>query len=552
MRDPSRRFVPSSKVFGILALVTAFACSSSHLPAGSPGTGGGAGGRITGSAGNAPGGAAGGNVAGTGGATGGAAGMACADPPVVVGNLNLQWALALGNGAMGGVAVDADGNAILTGYYLDSLTVGGQTLTPGSGAGSGAHPFVVALDPAGGLRWWRTLPGTWVPAGAGLDAAGNIYIAGSSFDATLDLGNGPLPGSLVVAKLGPSGSTIWSRSFEAYRNSDGSLTSRLALAADAAGDVAVMGTALVPVDFGGGAPAPADGVLGFLAVFDTNGAYRLSKSFLSDGASATLAFDENGNLLFGGELQGALDLDGVTLSGGTAGTGFAALLDATGATRWARAFGDGSRTSAVATGAGVSFVAGTFDQKLTAAGLSATTVGLDDLFLLADDEPRGMINLTTTAGAVDRVGALAPAGDGGAVGLVEIGDVVDLGTGPIGRPGLALLRTDRLGRTVASAAFDAPYGSRAGGVAVDREAASSSSAASRPPSTSARACSRAWTPSRRRSSSRASRRIRRRPRATRPPARSSPARPCQDRRGQAPRRPCCCTAGRSITRRGPR
>ena len=86
---------------------------------------------------------------------------------------------------------------IATGAFLDRLTVGARTFT---GAGGTFHPFVLAVDAAGRFLWERTLPGNWQPAGVGLDAGGNIYLAGASFGSP-DLGKGPLPGSLLLASL---------------------------------------------------------------------------------------------------------------------------------------------------------------------------------------------------------------------------------------------------------------------------------------------------------------------------------------------------------------
>ena len=449
---------------GALAMALALAApgcggSSRQVP---DGTGGGS---AVGGAGAGPGGGG----AGGGQSGGGAAGAPpCAEPPVVVGDFALGWAAALGEGELGGLAVDPAGNAVITGAYLDGLTVGGQPL---SSTGSGYHPFVAVLDPGGARVWARTMSGNWQPSRPGVDAAGNIYLAGASFAGSVDLGNGPLSGSLIVAKLDPQGNALWSHSFEAFRSADLTLAASsdaIAVAVDAAGDLAVMGTAVGPVDFGGGLPPASDEYQGFLVVFDTNGGYRFSKTFSSNGRPPAVAFDETGRLLFGGDLEGARDLGGGVTLTATTDTGFVALLDPTGAALSASTFGQGSATSAVAIGGGVDFVAGNFEQQFTAGGHVASAVGLDDLFLVADDETPAMTTVTTAISDGDFIGALALAGDGGAVALAQLGHAVDLGTGLIDRPGLALLRMDRVGHTLASAAFDAPYGATAGSVAVDQ------------------------------------------------------------------------------------
>ena len=446
---------PERRVAGAFALVLALAavgCSSASRDTG-------------GSAGmGSPGGAGLQDGTASGGAAGGGQ-PPCTEAPAVVGSLDYGWAQTLGQGNFGGLAVDAAGNAIVTGTYLGTITIGGQTLSDPT---AGNHPFLAVLDSSGAVRWARTLPGNWQPYGPALDASGNIYLAGTSYAGTVDLGTGPLPGSLIVAKLGPQGNALWTHSFEAFRSSDVTLaTNGVAVAVDAAGDVAVMGAAVGPVDFGGGLPAAAQPFQGFLAVFDTSGVYRFDKSFSSDGFAAAVAFDETGRLLFGGAVEDTLELGGITLPA-TGRTGFAALLAPTGAPLWGQTFGDHSSARAVAAGADRYLVGGNFEQRFTAAGQLATAVGLNDLFLYAGDGTGATASVATVPTSGGFIGSLALTDDGGSVALISATDVMDLGMGLSYGPGLAVVRTDGQGRTVASAAFSTPYGAMPGTVAVDQ------------------------------------------------------------------------------------
>jgi hypothetical protein len=386
----------------------------------------------------------------------------------VQGDVHAAWTLALGNGSQGGVAVDGAGNIIAAGAFLDRLTVGTHTFT--SAAGDTLHPFVLAVDSDDRFLWERTLPGNWQPQGVGLDEGGNIYLAGIS-GGSPDLGKGQVPGSLLLAKLDPSGKTLWSRGFETFRSANLSVFSKMALATDLAGDVAIIaGESAVPTDFGGGLPA-ATAANGFIASFASDGTYRFSKTFDGDGSVASVAFDAQGNLVAGGAFRGTLDFGGAALTAGPSGSAFVASFDPMGNLRWSRALGDGSATRAVATSQGRTFASGTFVDHVALSGSSLTALGLRDVFIGVFDDAGGTLGLAGIPGASDTLDALAVDGGGGAVALGVINDYVDLGLGLFAPPALVVARIDGVGHAQAAAAFNAPYGATAGAVAVDASGA---------------------------------------------------------------------------------
>src|SRR6185312_1918989 len=84
--------------------------------------------------------------------------------------------------------------------------------------GQSSEAFVMKLDPAGSTIFFRIISGTGSNsvAGIALDAAGNIYVCGSTSSSDFPLHN-PLqstPGKGFLVKLDPGANqTIWSTYF---------------------------------------------------------------------------------------------------------------------------------------------------------------------------------------------------------------------------------------------------------------------------------------------------------------------------------------------------
>ena len=139
------------------------------------------------------------------------------------------WALALGGEgeeSFSRVVIDPAGDLVLLGRYTNALTLeglGGPIALPGS---AGGRTFLAKLDPqARKLRWALSLDGVPVRSregfedyrdegtdGLGVDAAGNIYVAGkfrrsATFGATTLVSAGGL--DIFVLKLDPAGKPLW-------------------------------------------------------------------------------------------------------------------------------------------------------------------------------------------------------------------------------------------------------------------------------------------------------------------------------------------------------
>jgi cysteine-rich repeat protein len=147
-----------------------------------------------------------------------------------------------------GIAVDSDGNVLLTGYFYGTADFGGVPLFS---AGS-SDIFAVKLDPQGQHLWSRRLGGTSADLGRDIavDIAGNVLLTGY-FQGTADLGGGPLSSAgdsdLFAAKLDAQGQHLWSRRLGGTNADLGQ-----GIAVDSAGNALLTGYFYGTADFGGG------------------------------------------------------------------------------------------------------------------------------------------------------------------------------------------------------------------------------------------------------------------------------------------------------------
>jgi hypothetical protein len=116
------------------------------------------------------------------------------------------------------ITFDEDGNAYLTGFYEESLSVGTVQLSS-SEASSGRNFFVLKFDPQGNAVWGRTATSPSSATGFSLtiEDNNNLYIAGS-YTGTIDFGENQPPlqcmeglNDVFLAKYNVAGRLIWAR-----------------------------------------------------------------------------------------------------------------------------------------------------------------------------------------------------------------------------------------------------------------------------------------------------------------------------------------------------
>ncbi len=278
------------------------------------------------------------------------------DPYVFVTKLNpagtaLVYSTYLGSGSgynFGrGIAVDAAGNAYMTGETRSSAF----PTTPGAfqpaNAGLYSNAFVTKLNPTGSALVYSTyLGGSTYDNGTGIavDADGNAYVTGNAgstnFPTTLgafqlSFGGG---GDAFVTKLDPTGSTLV---YSTYLGGSGQEYSG-GIVVDAGGNAYVTGTThsanfpttagAFQTTFGGGGP--------YVTKLDPTGSALVYSTYLGNSAGASaIAVDANGNAYVTGgtystnfpTTAGAFQ---TTYAGGydvyTSGDAFVTKLDPTG------------------------------------------------------------------------------------------------------------------------------------------------------------------------------------------------------------------------------
>ena len=188
-----------------------------------------------------------------------------------------------GDGRARSVAVGADGRVLVGGGFTGTIDFGGGALSQPGVSGDEDGLFLLELDASGNHLWSKRVGSATAQTRAndvGFDAAGNVLVTGL-FGGTVDVGDGPLVASgardVLVAKLDPSGTALWSRRFGDASDNNGDRGA--GIAATPAGDVYVAGTIDGVVDFGGGAVGGADWTSGFLLELDEAGTHLDSKAF---------------------------------------------------------------------------------------------------------------------------------------------------------------------------------------------------------------------------------------------------------------------------------
>lgn len=312
------------------------------------------------------------------------------------------WSRGFVSTASGSVAIDAAGDVVIAGSFLNTLDLGGGPLIatppiPGPFSLPAPDIFVSKWSSKGEHLWSKRFGG---PAADSVQrvavrADGTIVIAGSRGGANLDFGGGPLPHNgppgVYLAALDAQGHHLWSKGFNGPDgfNSPDSLfpIEAQALAVTAEGDIVLAGAFIGATDFGGG-PLLAGGPLErnlFVTRFDAAGKALWTRQFAGPGGEQIIAdgaWGDAGSFAFTGLFHGSLDFGGgPLLSASDEYDIFVAELDAAGNHAWSAAYGGPGldRGNAVAFDAsGGLLLAGTFTETLPLACGSLTSAGEQD------------------------------------------------------------------------------------------------------------------------------------------------------------------------------
>ena len=194
------------------------------------------------------------------------------------------WAKRFNGGSAGsssnGVATDADGNVLVTGWFNGSIDFGGGPLV----SAGGTDIFLAKFDKTGAHLWSQRFGDPAVEQGGmdvKADQAGNVVVEGY-LTGSANFGGGSLSAvgsgtrNLFVAKFTPSGTHVWSKVFGGSGGATGAI-----LAVDTMGGVLLTGAFGDSIDFGGGPLAGSTLAKGdmFLAKLTSAGAHVWSHHF---------------------------------------------------------------------------------------------------------------------------------------------------------------------------------------------------------------------------------------------------------------------------------
>jgi hypothetical protein len=359
---------------------------------------------------------------------------------------NLLWADQFGDTTQQiaqGMAVDAQGNVVLTGSTTGPVDFGGGPVD--------GLIYVVKLDPSG-KHVWSTSCGGSQPAmtyGVGgvdvkLDASGNVVLVGT-FSGTVNCGDAPHTSAggldILLAKLSSGGQATWSSTFG--DSSDQYISS---VAVDSGGNIAIVGRATGVLDFGG--MQLLNGGF-YLARFSPSGSHVSSREWSTPlAAIATkVALDSAGNeVVLGGYTSTTLNFGGGVLpapASGSSGT-FLVKFDDQGSYLWGKGFVPPSGQSTggdtlVLDAADSAFFTGHFSGSFDLGGSTLMTGGaFESIFMARFDSggayvwSRAFSGTSSNAEASALGAALGPMGEAAVYGQFE--DTFDFGTGPIAQP----------------------------------------------------------------------------------------------------------------------
>lgn len=280
-----------------------------------------------------------------------------------------------------GIAVDKDGNVVITGSFNGKIDLGGGSITS---AGT-TDIFVAKLDTDGNHVWSKTFGDAGAQSGKAVDVdlAGNVVVTGD-FAGTVDFGGGALTSAggndVFLASFDAAGNHLWSQRF-----GDAGAQASGGVAVDSVGNVVITGSAAGKVNFGGGLLTSAGGNDVFVAKFTQAGQHLWSKFFGSTAADngRDVAIDRFDAVLLTGDSAGSINFGGGALAGAGSSDVFVVKLDPMGVHAWSHRYGDAgaqSGASVAVDDSGV-LVAGAFAGAVNFGPASMTSAGGNDVFV---------------------------------------------------------------------------------------------------------------------------------------------------------------------------
>jgi hypothetical protein len=255
-----------------------------------------------------------------------------------------------------GIAIDASGNIVITGFFGGTVNFGGVALT-----GSSASGFLAKYSSTGAHLWSKRLTtGSTLDEGTavGVDGAGNVIVAGGFYNTVTINGGGSLTSAgsedIALLKYNSSGGLLWSK-----RIGGASADMVRALAVDTTtGEFVTAGYFAGSVNFGGTTLTSAGGNDAFVARYNSSGTHTWSRRWGSTSEDKAYGVDVDGvgNVAVTGMFANNVDFGGgpiTNVGGGGSGDIFLVKISSTGVHMWSKGFGSSLGVNQV--GYGVAF-----------------------------------------------------------------------------------------------------------------------------------------------------------------------------------------------------
>jgi hypothetical protein len=349
------------------------------------------------------------------------------------------------------------GGGVMTGFYQGTVDFGGGQIFTAVGSND---IFLAAYDYLGDVLFAKSFGDVAAQnaTAVAVDSQGNVVITGD-IAGTTDFGGGGLVtaglADLFVAKFDKAGNYLWAQRF-----GDALVQSGLAVAIGANDSVVVTGSFDGNMDFGGAVTVTSSAGANtdaFVVMFDAAGAPLWAKSF-GDGVAQSargVAVAPNGDVVITGDLAGAADFGGGTLTSQGSSDIFVARYDAAGTPLWSKIFGNASAQNGVAVATdsvGNVLLTGDVAGKADFGAGLLTSAGSTDLFVAKLDGAGTHLfsKLYGNSGAQTAKGIAADALDA----ILVTGDVagtIDFGGGVLtsaGSTDIVFAKLDPLGAFV--------------------------------------------------------------------------------------------------------
>lgn len=297
----------------------------------------------------------------------------------------LQWVVQSSGASyesVSAIALDGSGNLLITGFYNQTAIFGTTSLA----AYGGNDIFVAKLDNEGNWLWARRAGGPGEDAGSAIaaDNAGNSYVTGYfSETAAFAFTNLTSYGSIdvFIAKLGPDGALLG-----AFKAGSTEMDGGTGIGLDAAGNVYIAGYLSGTTEFGPFNVAGFGGRDIFVAKMNSGAIYQWARLAGSDGwdEATALSVMPNGTCFITGNFLGSANFATIILTSWGQNDIFISCLDSNGFMSWVeRAGGQQSDwgKGIAADNSGYVYITGDFMQGATFGMTTLTSQGILDCYV---------------------------------------------------------------------------------------------------------------------------------------------------------------------------